>query len=118
MLGKTLEIKDGDRDCSYVSELLSDVKKSEIYLSGRLSQIKIKTKFEVFMVVDRRHLVSIGNCNDIEGKMRALIRTLGDNRFEGDRCWEINVSVPGSPTARENSELDFSYLYPSVVVEK
>ena len=118
VLGKTLEIRDGDRDPSYVSELLSDIQKTEIYLSGRIFEIRIKTKFEVFVVVDRRHLVSIGNCNDIENKMKALNRTLADSHFEGEGLWEINVSDVGSPTARENAELDFSHLYPSVVVEK
>ena len=113
VLGKKLEMKDADRDTSYVEKLLSDVEKTEIYLSGRLFEIKIKTKFEVFMVVDRRHLVSIGNCNDIEGKLNALIRTLSDSHFDGDALWEINVSEPGSPTAREDNTLDFSYLYPT-----
>ena len=118
VLGKTLEIRDGDRDTSYVGELLEDVQETELYKTGRIFEIKVKTKFEVFIVVDRRHFVTIGNCNDVEGKMRALSRTLSDDHFVGDGFWEINVSDAASPTARENAELDFSYLYPSVVVQK
>lgn len=113
VLGKKIEIKDENRDTAYVEKLLSDVEKTEIYLSGRIFEIKIKTKFEVFMVVDRRHLVSIGNCNDVDTKMNALARTLMDSHFAGDGLWEINVSEPTSPTARENAALDFAHLYPT-----
>ena len=113
VLGKTLEIRDGDRDCAYVPELLADVRETNIYKSGRLDQIKIKTKFEVFMVVDCRHLVSIGNCTEVTGKLRQVEKMLNESMFEGDKSFEILVSDISSPTARENSELDFSYLRPT-----
>ena len=113
VLGKTVEIKDGDRDTSYVSELLSDVAETGLYKSGRLDQIKIKNKFDVYVVVDMRHLVSIGNCTDVEYKLGQVADVLGDNRFDWTKKSEILVSDPTSPTVRENSELDFSYLQPT-----
>ena len=112
VLGKPIEIRDGDRDCAYVSELLDDVSNTNIYKSGRLYQIQIKTKFEVFMVVDREYLVSIGNCTNVEGKLGLLEKALADARFDGNETWEIIVSDTSNPTARKNAELDFSYLYP------
>lgn len=113
VLGKTIEIRDGDRDPSYVLSLLSDVVDTSLYKYDRIDQIKIKNKFDVYVVVDCLHLVSIGNCTDVEYKLGQVKDVLNDGRFDWSKKSEIIVSDPTSPTARENSELDFSYLQPT-----
>lgn len=109
-LGKPLEIRDDDRDCAYVLDLLRDVSKTNLYRDGRLDQIRIKNKFEVFLVIDCKHLVSIGNCSGIEDKLDRVENVLAENSFDWSKKTEITVTGTGSPSVRENSELDFSYL--------
>ncbi len=113
VLGKTIEIRDDDRDPSYVFDLLSDIRATDLYNAGRVDQIKIKNKFDVYVVVDRRHLVSIGNCTEIAYKLGQVRDVLSDSRFDWTKKSEILVFDPKSPTVRENSELDFSYLNPT-----
>ena len=113
VLGKTIEIRDDDRDTSYVFSLLSDIRATDLYKAGRVDQIKIKNKFDVYVVIDRRHLVSIGNCTEIAYKLGQVRDVLRDSRFDWTKKSEILVFDPASPTVRENPELDFSYLDPT-----
>ena len=113
VLGKAIEIRDDDRDPSYVFDLLSDIRATELYKAGRVDQIKIKNKFDVYVVVDCRHLVSIGNCTEIAYKLGQVRDVLNDNRFDWTKKSEILIFDPKTPTVRENPELDFSYLDPT-----
>ena len=41
VLQKPIEVKDGDRDCAYIAELLDDVMQTNLYKENRIDQIEI-----------------------------------------------------------------------------
>ena len=112
VLGKPVEIRDDGRDCAYVSELLEDIVETETYKTGRVNQIVIKTKFEIFAVCDYKYKVCLGNTADIDKKFLILENTLLDSRFAGEDTWEINVSDVGDAVVRKDYDLNFDYLKP------
>ena len=112
VLDKQIEIRDGGRDCSYVAELLENIVATEMYKAGRINQIEIKTKFEIFAVCDYKYKVCLGNTSDIDRKFLILENTLLDPRFVGEDTWEINVSDVGDAVVRKDYDLSFDYLKP------
>ena len=112
VLGKKVEIRDEGRDCAYVTELLDDIVKTELYKAGRVNQIVIKTKFEIFAICDYKYKVCLGNTSDIDRKFLILENTLLDSRFLGEDTWEINVSDVGDAVVRKDYDLNFDYLKP------
>ena len=113
ILNRPMEFKDGDRDVSYIFDFLDAVTKTELYAEGRLDQIEVETKFEIFMVFDCKYRITFGNSSDVEKKLLSLKKTLGHTQFEGEDTWEINISDPSNISARKDYELNFSYLMPS-----
>ncbi len=112
ILGQVIEVRDDIRDTDYIPAFLEEVKKTDIYSSGRLDHIRFKNKFEVFMVVDCQYKVIFGNCKNVEKKMFGLKSVLAEERFSGEDKWEINVSDLGNIVTRIDHGLDFSYLLP------
>lgn len=110
ILGRVIEFTDGDRDCSFVSEFLSDIRDTELYKRGRMDQICIETKFEIFVVCDLKYKINLGKYSSVGVKLDMVSKALTDEQFEGDTIWEIDVSAVSRIVTRENHELDFSYL--------
>ena len=60
ILTRQIEFSDGDRDCSFIWDFLSEIQESDFYKEGRLDQICIKSKFEIFVVCDLKYKINIG----------------------------------------------------------
>lgn len=112
VLGRVIEFTDENRDCSFISGFLSEIRESELYKSGRLDQICIETKFEIFVVCDLKYKINIGKYSSADIKLDMVAKALEDEQFEGDGCWQIDVSNVSRIVTRQDYELDFSYLKP------
>jgi hypothetical protein len=112
VLGKVIEFTDGDRDCSFIGDFLADIRESELYKSGRMDQIGIETKFEIFVVCDLKYKINIGKYSSADVKLDMVAKALDDEQFSGDSLWQIDVSNVSRIVTRQDYELDLSYLKP------
>lgn len=111
ILGKTIEFSDDGRDCSFIWEFLSEILESKLYKSGRLDQICIETKFEIFIVSDLKYKINVGKYSNVKYKLDKVESMLSNEIFEGDATWEINfVEAKDEIAPRPNTELNFDYL--------
>lgn len=113
ILGKTIEFTDEDRDCSFIFEFLSEVRESELYKQGRLDQICIETKFEIFIVSDLKYKINVGRYSNVKLKLDRVETMLSNEIFEDDQKWEINfVESKDEIAPRPAPELNFDHLKP------
>jgi hypothetical protein len=113
ILGKTIEFIDEDRDCSFIFDFLSEIRESELYKQGRLNQICIETKFEIFIVSDLKYKINIGRYSNVKLKLDRVEAMLSNEIFENDQKWEINfVESKDEIAPRPAPELNFDYLKP------
>lgn len=112
VLGRVIEISDGDRDCSFVEEFLSEVRESKLYKEGRINGIRIETKFEIFAACDLRHQIFLGKYTSATLKLDTAKLTLEDENFSGEGNWSLDVSDLPKVVTRPDETLDFSYLIP------
>ena len=112
ILGKKLEYADGDRDCSFLPEFLSEVRGTRMFTEGRIDQLKLETKFEIFVVCDLKYKINLGKYSGAALKLSSVEKAMEDKMFSENYTFEIDASDVGNITARINEELNFSYLKP------
>ena len=112
LLGRIIEISDDGRDCSFVGELLSEIRESEIYKEGRLDGVFMETKFEIFAVCDLKYKIILGKYSSAKLKLDTVRLAIADASFSGDGKWSLDVSSLPKVVTRQDNELDFSYLLP------
>lgn len=113
ILGKTLEFTDDGRDCSFIFDFLSEIRESKLYKSGRLNQICIETKFEIFIVSDLKYKINVGRYSNVKLKLDRVETMLANEIFDNDQTWEINfVESKDEIAPRQDPELNFDYLRP------
>ena len=112
VLGRVIEFTDGDRDCSFIGDFLVEIRESELYKSGRMDQICIETKFEIFVVCDLKYKINIGKYSSADIKLDMVAKALEDEQFAGEDLWQIDVSNVSRIVTRQDYGLDFSYLKP------
>ena len=112
VFGKAIEIYDDGRDVNYVTELLDDIMETDLYANDRVDRVEIKNKFNVYVVVDLKYNVFLGNCTDVDKKTLNITNVIQSGRLDGDGRWEVDVSDLGNIVTRKNDDLDFSFLIP------
>ena len=112
VLGRPIEFSDDGRDCSFIWDLLSEIQGSELYKEGRLDQLCIETKFEIFAVCDLKYKIKIGKYSNASFKLNKARDVLRDEIFSADGKWEIDVSGVPDIVSRPEDKLDFGYLIP------
>lgn len=112
ILGKIIEFSDEGRDCSFVSEFLSEVRSSKLYEAGRIDQICMETKFEIYAVCDMKYKIFLGKYSNAKVKLDTVIKALESELLSGEGKWQLDVSNISNITSRKDNELDFGYLYP------
>ena len=112
LLGRIIEISDDGRDCSFVSEFLSEIRESEIYKEGRLDGVFMETKFEIFAVCDLKYKIILGKYSSAKLKLDTARLAIFDDSFSGEGSWSFDVSSLPKVVTRQDDELDFSYLLP------
>lgn len=112
VLGKRLEYADGDRDCSFLPDFLSEVRGTKMFADGRIDQLKLETKFEIFVVCDLKYKINLGKYSGAALKLSSVEKAMEDKMFSESYTFEIDASDVGNITARVNDELNFSYLRP------
>ena len=100
ILGRVVEFTDGDRDCSFVAELLSEVTNS------------IETKFGIYAVCDLKYKIILGKYSGAELKLNTARKALEKELFSGEESWELDVSDVSGVVSRPSRDADFSYLMP------
>ncbi len=112
VLGRPIEFSDDGRDCSFIWTLLSEIQDSELYKEGRLDQLCIETKFEIFAVCDLKYKIKMGKYSNASFKLNRARDALRDEMFTVDGKWEIDVSDAPDIISRPEDQLDFGYLIP------
>ena len=112
ILGRVVEFTDGDRDCSFVAELLSEVTNSKLYSEERLNQLCIETKFGIYAVCDLKYKIILGKYSGAELKLNTARKALEKELFSGEESWELDVSDVSGVVSRPSRDADFSYLMP------
>ena len=112
ILRKTIEFTDGDRDCSFIWDFLAKIQESDFYKEGRLDQICIESKFEIFMVCDLKYKIKIGKYANVDFKLKEAKKGLLHGDFGEDEKWEIDVSSAPDIVCRPEDNFDFGYLMP------
>ena len=112
ILTRQIEFSDGDRDCSFIWDFLSEIQESDFYKEGRLDQICIKSKFEIFVVCDLKYKINIGKYANVEFKLNEAKKTLNHEMFKADEKWEIDASIMPDVSSHPQNDLDFGYLIP------
>ena len=112
VLGRPIEFSDDGRDCAFVGELLSEIRESELYLNGRLDQVCIETKFEIFVVSDLQYKIKIGKYSGAKVKLDTVAKALEKDLFEEGETWELDASDVSGITSRRDHGLNFDYLRP------
>ena len=112
ILSRPIEFSDEDRDCSFIWDFLSEIQSSELYKEGRINQICIETKFEIFVVCDLKYKINIGKYASAEFKLNETKKALSHEMFKGEEKWEIDASRAPDIISRPENKLNFGYLEP------
>ena len=112
VLRQPIEFSDGDRDCSFIWDFLSEIQESDFYKAGRLNQIGIESKFEIFVVCDLKYKIKIGKYSNVSFKLNETKKALGNETFSGEEKWELDASGAPDIISRPENQLDFGYLAP------
>lgn len=110
ILGKTVEYADEGRDCSFVPEFLANVTESQFYKDGRIDQVAMEDKFNIFIVCDMKYKIRLGKHQDTPTKLSSVETVIAN--LDGTSPYEIGASDVNNITAFEDPKLDFSYLKP------
>ena len=112
ILRKPIEFSDGDRDCSFIWDFLSKIQESDFYKEGRMDQICIESKFEIFVVCDLKYKIKIGKYANVDFKLKEVKKALNHGDFGEDEKWELDASGAPDIVSRPEPKLDFEYLIP------
>ena len=112
VLGRAIEISDDGRDCSFVTEFLSEIKGSKLYKEGRINYISIETKFEIYVVCDLKYKIFLGKYSGATVKLDTVKLTLEDESFDGEGSWYLDVSSLPKVVTRPCEDLYFFDLIP------
>lgn len=110
VLGLPIEFSDEGRDCSFIWDFLSEIKESQLYQNGRLDQIRIKNKFEIFIVSDLKYEINIGKYSSAKLKLDTVREVLSSEKLNDGNKWEITVMDDLKIIPRIENNLDFGYL--------
>ena len=83
-----------------------------MFTEGRIDQLKLETKFEIFVVCDLKYKINLGKYSGAALKLSSVEKAMEDKMFSENYTFEIDASDVGNITARINEELNFSYLKP------
>ena len=112
ILGRPIEFSDGDRDCSFIWSFLDEIRECELYKEGRIDQVCVETKFEIFVVCDLKYKIKLGRYSSACFKLNKARDVLRDETFSGEGKWEIDVSGAPDIVSRPEDQLDFEHLIP------
>ena len=112
VLGLPIEFSDEGRDCSFIWDFLSEIKESQLYQERRLNQIRIKNKFEIFIVSDLKYEINIGKYSSAKLKLDTVREVLSSEKLNDGNKWGITVMDDLKIVPRTENNLDFGHLIP------
>lgn len=110
VLGKTVEYSDGDRDCGYIPDFLSEIRETKLCREGRIDQVKLENKFRIFVVCDLKYRIALGKSENATMKLSSASAVI--DQLADDGCYSLNAADVSAPSAYRDDTLDFSYLKP------
>lgn len=97
------------RDSSAQKRMVSitDITEKSL-LYERLTQIDLRSSYELEMVADDKYLLYMGDYVDVDTKLKIAETVLRDEMFEGDNKAKLDLSKLSETTVLVDNKLDFS----------
>ena len=92
MVGKILEFGESDAEIKYAKELMVQVLGTKF--KSRLTLLDMESRFEIYIEVDGKYSVYMGNRENMKLKLEAVEKALQSDKLKDCTSAEIDASDP------------------------